>query len=206
MPSSIQRMSKPNDLLHEPTAPFAAIPRTRAYRECGVPVIHGSAIGTAATGLLMVVSSHAIELPEKFGSVERTSSYFAAPRDGFHANAGVRGKVVVPFGKPGRSARRAVGATSSARAAWAGARTAACAPPATASTAKETAATRTSGIPLGFSAATRWRASLERGRPGVAQRPKRVRRRRAGRRPGARREARPRPGRRTARGPASRAR
>src|ERR1051326_2878631 len=161
MPSSIQRMSKPNDLLHGPTAPFVAMPRTRAYRECGVPVIHGSEIGTAATGELTVESSHAIELPEKAGSVERTSSYVAAPRTGFHAKAGVRGKLVVPVGKPGRNAWSEPGAASRcALATWVGVRTAAFAPPASASTVRETPTIRTSGIPLGFSAATRRRPSL----------------------------------------------
>ena len=63
-----------------------------------MPVIHGKAIGTAATGVLTDVSSQAIELPENAGSVESTSSYRAAPRDGFHANAGVRGNVVEAFG------------------------------------------------------------------------------------------------------------
>src|SRR5438067_4545910 len=194
MPSSIHRMSKPNDVLHGPTAPFVAMPRTRAYNEWGVPVIHGSEIGTAATGELTVESSHAIEFPEKAGSFERTSSYRTAPRTGFHANAGVRGKLVVPVAKPGRKAWSAPGAASRfAVATCAGARTAAFAPLASASTVRETAAIRTSGIPLGFSAATRRWASLGRGMPGAAPPRERGRPRRLCRRAVPRPGARPRP-------------
>src|SRR5262249_20591845 len=121
--------------------------------ECGVPVIQGSEIGIAATGEVTVGSSQAIELPEKTGSVARTSSYFAAPRTGFHAKAGVRGKLVEPLAKPGRKAWSDLGAAISARSTFVGARTAAFAPPASASTAKARATVRTSGIPLRFSAA-----------------------------------------------------
>src|SRR5262249_14301966 len=119
----------------------------------------GSEIGIAATGEFTVGSSQAIELPENTGSVARTSSYLPAPRTGFHANAGVRGKLVVPLGKPGRNAWSAPGAARSARPTCAGVRTAALAPPASASTARARAAVRTTGIPLRFAAATQAPAS-----------------------------------------------
>src|SRR4029079_4315590 len=86
------RMSKPYDAVHGPTAPFAAIARTRAYSEWGLPVIHGRASGTVPTGVVREGSSQTIPFPRKSGLMERTSSYFFAPAPGLHAKAGVRAK------------------------------------------------------------------------------------------------------------------
>ena len=49
-------MLKPKGLLHD-VAPFLNTARTRAYSECGEPVIHGRVSVIAATGLLSVRSA-----------------------------------------------------------------------------------------------------------------------------------------------------
>src|SRR5262245_42922852 len=106
-------MSNPYACVHGPTAPLAVIARARAYIEWGFPVIHGSDIGTAATGVVSVASSQTIPFPRKSGLIESTSSYRFAPGTGLHANAGVREKI-----SPGvssarkRNARKLAGARS----------------------------------------------------------------------------------------------
>ena len=67
-------MLKPYSSLQPPTAPFAATARTRAYREYGLPVIHGSVTGTAAAGPVSDWSSHTMALPANVGLVARTNS------------------------------------------------------------------------------------------------------------------------------------
>jgi hypothetical protein len=67
-------MLKPYIALQLPTLPLAAIARTRAYREYGLPVIHGSVTGTLAAGDCRDVSSQRIALPAKVGLVASTNS------------------------------------------------------------------------------------------------------------------------------------
>jgi hypothetical protein len=48
-------MSKPNEALHGVVV-SSVTARTRAYSACGVPLIHGSVSGGAATGEVRLVS------------------------------------------------------------------------------------------------------------------------------------------------------
>jgi hypothetical protein len=66
-------MSNPYDLLHGVTS-SGSTARTRAKRECGWPVIHGSEIGIAVAGAVTVSFSYRIPPSRKRFEVESWNS------------------------------------------------------------------------------------------------------------------------------------
>src|SRR5215210_3686443 len=76
--------------------PLGPIARTRQYIDAGSPLIHGSATGTAAAGVLPVPFQISAFSAVNCRLVESSNWYRSAPRTGRHANAGVRENVGTP--------------------------------------------------------------------------------------------------------------
>ncbi len=66
-------MLKPNGALQGET-PLAVVTRTCAYSEYGLPVIHGSVVGSAVAGLLIALLDQTMPLSEKRLLVESSNS------------------------------------------------------------------------------------------------------------------------------------
>src|SRR3989442_12816602 len=79
-----QRMLKPKESLHGPADPSGATARTCAYSEYGVPLIHGSAIGSEAAGAVSVFDDQRTAAEAEGRAVQSSNWVRLTPRTRIH--------------------------------------------------------------------------------------------------------------------------